>query len=170
MCGLSILCTKTCTVPPLAPLLTAAGTSFATVNLQWKLSDSGGAAIKGYVLHVKQRDEWIEKRVSRHLGSFELQGLECGTYYQMYLTAYNRAGMGAASEMVNVSTLGSAPSLKLTTTDYMAQSNRTVTKILLKDVWTGNGCGIRSFRVFYKGGDSPRWLSGRKRITEFGKI
>lgn len=70
-------------VPPLAPLMSAAGTSFSTVNLQWKLSDSGGAPIKGYVLHVKASDEWIERRLSRHLNAYELQGLECGTYYQV---------------------------------------------------------------------------------------
>ncbi|ODN00362.1 Down syndrome cell adhesion molecule-like protein Dscam2 [Orchesella cincta] len=128
-------------VPPLAPLMTAAGTSYSTVNLQWKLSDSGGAPVKGYVLHVKASDEWIERRLSRHLSAHELQGLECGTYYQMYLTASNRAGMGRASEMVNVSTLGSIPTLKLHSPQFMAQSNRTVTRVLLKDVWSGNGFG-----------------------------
>lgn len=69
----------------MAPLMTAAGTSYNTVNLQWKLSDSGGAPIKGFMLHVKASEEWIEKRISRHLSAYELQGLQCGTYYQVNL-------------------------------------------------------------------------------------
>lgn len=54
---------------------------------------------------------------------------------QLYLTAYNRAGMGRASELVNVSTLGSPPTLKLHSPEFMVQSNRSVTRVLLKDVW-----------------------------------
>jgi len=54
---------------------------------------------------------------------------------QMYLTGYNEVGMGRASDRVNVSTLGSPPTLTLSDPSYMAQVNRTLVRVFLKDVW-----------------------------------
>lgn len=53
----------------------------------------------------------------------------------MYLTAYNRAGMGHASELANVSTIGGVPTLTLSSPEYMVQSNKSLTRVLLKEIW-----------------------------------
>lgn len=53
----------------------------------------------------------------------------------MYLTAYNRAGMGRASEVVNISTFGSSPSLSLAVPQFMVETNQTWARVILRDVW-----------------------------------
>jgi hypothetical protein len=71
-------------VPPKGPVLNVTSISNAALNLQWKLWDSGGAMIKGYVLHFKAFDEWLERKISRYMNGYELKGLECGTRYQVW--------------------------------------------------------------------------------------
>ncbi|OXA64371.1 Down syndrome cell adhesion molecule-like protein Dscam2 [Folsomia candida] len=148
-------------VPPLGPLLNVAVNSHSSLNLQWKVSDTGGAPIRGYILHLKASGEWLERSISRHLTFYELRDLECGTEYQMYLVAFNRAGMGRASELLNVSTLGDPPSLSLVAPQFMVETNQTWARVLLRDVWSGNGCPLNKFQVLFKESGASHWQAGK---------
>lgn len=53
----------------------------------------------------------------------------------MYISAFNRAGMGRASQLVNATTLGYPPSLSLVAPQFMVETNSTWARILLLDVW-----------------------------------
>ncbi|XP_035702855.1 Down syndrome cell adhesion molecule-like protein Dscam2 isoform X2 [Folsomia candida] len=152
-------------VPPLGPLLNVAVNSHSSLNLQWKVSDTGGAPIRGYILHLKASGEWLERSISRHLTFYELRDLECGTEYQMYLVAFNRAGMGRASELLNVSTLGDPPSLSLVAPQFMVETNQTWARVLLRDVWSGNGCPLNKFQVLFKESGASHWQAVSAELT-----
>ena len=64
--------------------------------------------IKGYVLHTrKDVGEWKETTLGSEIRSYRLNNLDCGTRYEVYLSAFNKIGIGAPSEVLTMSTNGS---------------------------------------------------------------
>ncbi|XP_043471448.1 Down syndrome cell adhesion molecule-like protein Dscam2 isoform X2 [Leptopilina heterotoma] len=144
-------------VPPAAPLLHATSSTSNSINVQWKNGDDGGAPIRGYILHYKREfGEWEEVRVSHKINSHLLSQLWCGTDYQIYLTAYNRIGMGSPSEIVKSTTEGSKPA------DSPASGDRFITVnvswiILHLHMWNDGGCPITFFELEYKRSGEELW-------------
>ncbi|XP_018307185.1 Down syndrome cell adhesion molecule-like protein Dscam2 isoform X2 [Mycetomoellerius zeteki] len=144
-------------VPPAAPLLHATSTSSNSINVQWKNGDDGGSPIRGYILHYKRESgEWEEFKVSHKVSSFVLSRLWCGNDYQMYLTAYNRIGMGRPSEIVKATTKGSKPDDSPGTGDKFVTVNVSWITLHLS-TWNDGGCPITFFELEYRKSGESIW-------------
>ncbi|XP_011345914.1 Down syndrome cell adhesion molecule-like protein Dscam2 isoform X3 [Ooceraea biroi] len=144
-------------VPPAAPLLHATSTSSNSINVQWKNGDDGGSPIRGYILHYKRESgEWEEFKVSHKVSSFVLSRLWCGNDYQMYLTAYNRIGMGKPSEIVKATTKGSKPDDSPSTGDKFVTVNVSWITLHLS-MWNDGGCPITFFELEYRRSGESIW-------------
>ncbi|XP_029162197.1 Down syndrome cell adhesion molecule-like protein Dscam2, partial [Nylanderia fulva] len=144
-------------VPPAVPLLHATSTSSNSINVQWKNGDDGGSPIRGYILHYKRESgEWEEFKVSHKVSSFVLSRLWCGNNYQMYLTAYNRIGMGRPSEIVKATTKGSKPDDSPGTGDKFVTVNVSWITLHLS-TWNDGGCPITFFELEYKKSGENIW-------------
>ncbi|EFN70076.1 Down syndrome cell adhesion molecule, partial [Camponotus floridanus] len=144
-------------VPPAVPLLHATSTSSNSINVQWKNGDDGGSPIRGYILHYKRESgEWEEFKVSHKVSSFVLSRLWCGNNYQMYLTAYNRIGMGRPSEIVKAITKGSKPDESPGTGDKFITVNVSWITLHLS-TWNDGGCPITFFELEYRKSSENIW-------------
>lgn len=157
-------------VPPNAPLLHATSATSNSINLQWKNGDDGGAPIRGYILHYKREfGEWEEAKVSHKINSFLLSDLWCGTDYQIYLTAYNRIGMGSPSEVVKAVTEGSKPADSPGSADKFITCN--VSWIILHlQGWQDGGCPITFFELEYKKNGEELWTLVSNNIEVNNKV
>ena len=71
-------------------------------------------------------------------------------YLQLYLTGFNAAGIGKASNILkNLTTLGGVPQLNLPTPEMMLQVNTTWIRVKLAG-WSDNGCPIKQCRVLFR--------------------
>ncbi|XP_076282094.1 cell adhesion molecule Dscam2 isoform X2 [Lasioglossum baleicum] len=137
-------------VPPASPLLHATSATSDSINVQWKNGDDGGAPIRGYILHYKREaGEWEEVKVSHKINSFVLSPLWCGNDYQMYLTAYNRIGMGSPSEIVKATTKGSKPDDSPSNSEKFVTVNVSWITLHL-GMWNDGGCPITYFELEYR--------------------
>ncbi|XP_015600048.1 Down syndrome cell adhesion molecule-like protein Dscam2 isoform X2 [Cephus cinctus] len=137
-------------VPPAAPLLHGTSATTNSINVQWKHGDDGGSPIRGYILHYKRElGEWEEVKVSHKINSFLLSQLWCGTDYQVYLTAYNRIGMGSPSEIVKATTAGSKPEASPSSGERFITVNISWITLHLY-TWNDGGCPITYFELEYK--------------------
>lgn len=145
-------------MPPAAPLLHATSATSNSINVQWKNGDDGGAPIRGYILHFKREfGEWEEIKLSHKSNSYQLSQLWCGTNYQIYLTAYNRIGMGSPSEIVKATTEGSKPD------DSPANGGEKFITVNVSwitmhlQTWNDGGCPITYFELQYKRSGEELW-------------
>ncbi|XP_034170916.1 cell adhesion molecule Dscam2 isoform X3 [Osmia lignaria lignaria] len=144
-------------VPPAAPFLHATSATSNSINVQWKNGDDGGAPIRGYILHYKRESgEWEEVKVSHKINSFVLSRLWCGNDYQMYLTAYNRIGMGSPSEIVKATTKGSKPEDSPSNGDKFVTVNVSWITLHLS-TWNDGGCPITYFELEYRKNGEDIW-------------
>ena len=64
-------------------------------------------ACAGYVLNYKlDGGDWEEYKLDPRETHHLLQGLVCGSKYQLFLTAFNKIGTGKPSEIVEAKTEG----------------------------------------------------------------
>ncbi|XP_076177155.1 cell adhesion molecule Dscam2 isoform X1 [Ptiloglossa arizonensis] len=144
-------------VPPEDPLLHATSATSNSINVQWKNGDDGGAPIRGYILHYKRESgEWEEMKVSHKINSFVLSRLWCGNDYQMYLTAYNRIGMGSPSEIVKATTKGSKPDDSPSNGEKFVTVNVSWITLHLS-MWNDGGCPITYFELEYRKNGEDIW-------------
>lgn len=144
-------------VPPASPLLHATSTTTNSINVQWKNGDDGGAPIRGYIIHFKREyGEWEEIKLSHKSNHYALSQLLCGTDYQMYLTAYNRIGMGAPSDIVKATTEGSKPEDSPASGDKFITVNISWLTLHLH-TWGDGGCPITHFEVEYRRVHEELW-------------
>ncbi|XP_076675907.1 cell adhesion molecule Dscam2 isoform X2 [Andrena cerasifolii] len=155
----SIMHRLTVQVPPAAPLLHATSTTSNSINVQWKSGDDGGAQIRGYILHYKRESgEWEEVKVSYNINSYVLSRLWCGNVYQMYMTAFNRIGMGSPSEIVKATTKGSKPEDPPSNADKFVIVNVSWITLHL-GMWNDGGCPITYFELEYRKNGENIWTS-----------
>lgn len=144
-------------VPPAAPILHAIGTSSNSINVQWKMTDDGDSPIKGYILHYKRESgEWEEFKVSHKVNTFVLSRLWCGNDYQVYMTAYNRIGMGKPSKIFKATTKGSKPDDSPGNGDKFVTVNVSWITLHLS-MWNDGGCPITYFELEYKKSGEGIW-------------
>ncbi|XP_071549821.1 cell adhesion molecule Dscam1-like [Panulirus ornatus] len=135
-------------VPPSPPLVFVSDVTTSTLTVRWRTADSGGAPLLGYYLHEKREfGEWRRMEVPADADSYTLTGLQCGTRYQVYVSAYNHVGASQPSDAIPTKTLGREPIVP-------AQSSLlrvNVTSISLNlAAWLDGGCPITSMVVEYK--------------------
>lgn len=64
-------------------------------------------SFSGFILTYKgTAGQWHETRLPASRQNFVLENLQCGTSYQIVLTAVNSVGHGEPSEMIQVTTNG----------------------------------------------------------------
>lgn len=80
---LNLLLNTFFTVPPHPPQLFIVGISYTSITIQWKVSDFGDAPLKGFILHLKESEEWTEQHISRHNNEYLITNLMCGKNYQV---------------------------------------------------------------------------------------
>ncbi|XP_071538392.1 cell adhesion molecule Dscam1-like [Panulirus ornatus] len=135
-------------VPPSPPLAYVSDVTSTTLTVRWRSTDSGAAPVLGYYLYEKREfGEWRRVEVPADADSYTLTGLQCGTRYQVYVSAYNHVGASQPSEAIPTKTLGREPVVP-------AQSSLlriNVTSISLNlAAWLDGGCAITSLVVEYK--------------------
>ena len=61
----------------------------------------------GYVLNYKRDGgDWEEYKLDSRETHHLLRGLQCGSKYQLFLTAFNKIGTGKPSEILQAKTKG----------------------------------------------------------------
>ncbi|XP_069185985.1 cell adhesion molecule Dscam1 isoform X2 [Procambarus clarkii] len=151
----SITYAVTVQVPPSPPLVYVSDVTSTTLTVRWRTTNSGGAPILGYYLHEKREfGEWRRVEVPAHADSYTLTGLQCGTRYQVYVSAHNHVGASQPSDPIPTKTLGREPIVP-------AQSSLlrvNVTSISLNlAAWLDGGCPITSMVVEYKERGLTSW-------------
>lgn len=121
------------------------------------MTDDGDSPIKGYILHYKRESgEWEEFRVSHKVNTFVLSRLWCGNDYQVYMTAYNRIGMGKPSKIFKATTKGSKPDDSPGNGDKFVTVNVSWITLHLS-MWNDGGCPITYFELEYKKSGESIW-------------
>ncbi|KAG7174552.1 Down syndrome cell adhesion molecule-like protein 2-like 6 [Homarus americanus] len=151
----SITYAVTVQVPPSPPLVYVSDVTATTLTVRWRTPNAGGAPILGYYLHEKREfGEWRRVEVPPDADSYTLTGLQCGTRYQVYVSAYNHVGASQPSDAIPTKTLGREPIVP-------AQSSLlrvNVTSISLNlAAWLDGGCPITSMVVEYKERGLTSW-------------
>lgn len=78
-----------------------------SIRIEWQAYDVN--PIDGFVISFKtDPDDWSERQAMSKLNGFTLNGLKCGTKYQITVAAFNKAGRGDTSEPLVVATAGSS--------------------------------------------------------------
>lgn len=62
----------------------------------------------GYILHWREQGlEWAEVQLPSEKSNHKFSGLNCGSVYQFYITAFNSMGKGQPSDVILAKTEGS---------------------------------------------------------------
>ncbi|KAG8223601.1 hypothetical protein J437_LFUL004125, partial [Ladona fulva] len=138
--------------PPHSPQvsLTSTTTSSITMRLKPHPTDTN-TPLHGYTVHYKPEfGEWETTQVAAGQepnggqNKYTLEGLWCGTRYQIYVTAYNNIGTGEPSDILNTRTKGSKPILP-ELGRFLEVSTNSVTLHLSS--WSDGGCPMLYFVV-----------------------
>lgn len=79
------------TAPPLPPEVTVTATTTDDIVLKLKPNDTDATPITGYTLHYKSEfGEWESIQISNDVKKYVIEGLICGSRYQLYVTGNNR--------------------------------------------------------------------------------
>ena len=90
-CGIFSYSDILITVPPSPPTIHATTSGSSSLSVTWRGGDDGGAPVLGLTLsYKKEYGGWKEETVPASHSSHVLQGLSCGTRYQIFVTAYNK--------------------------------------------------------------------------------
>ncbi|KAG8327837.1 hypothetical protein J6590_009639 [Homalodisca vitripennis] len=145
-------------VPPSAPVVGISSTGSSWLYLQWSIVDTGGSAVRGYVINYRQQEpgEWEERPVSRDSSSYRLTGLTCGIEYHIQVMAFNLVGSGAPSPIVVAKTDGNKPG-QPSHAEFLDPNSTSIT--LHMKAWHDNGCPITSFSVEYREGSHHEWIT-----------
>lgn len=66
----------------------------------------------GYIINYKsQAGDWEEKKITGLRSGYVLNGLRCGTKYQISIIPYNRAGRAPSSDLLTSTTAGNGKSV-----------------------------------------------------------
>ncbi|ODN04431.1 Down syndrome cell adhesion molecule-like protein Dscam2 [Orchesella cincta] len=154
--------------PPQPPILQIAEASYEALRLTWTPMSDGGSPIKGYLINYKRAGgDWDEYEVGPRATSHVLQGLVCGSSYQVFITAFNKIGSGLPSDILTRSTKGSAPVAPKK--QEMLHGNHSTISVRL-DQWHDNGCPIIRFMVEYKTPSEKNWHRVPIEVTGGPKI
>ena len=91
-----------------------------------------------------------------------LRPLQCGSPYQVFITAFNRIGSGLPSDILKARTLGNLPQGPKKDTVFLSNHNHThsspTTISLNLDQWRDNGCPILRYMIEYKHAGERSWM------------
>ncbi|GFW83139.1 down syndrome cell adhesion molecule homolog [Trichonephila clavipes] len=97
--------------PPKPPFLKVAETTTSTIFLEWETVNGKETPVSGYVLHWREQGlEWAEVQIPSEKANHKFTGLNCGTSYKFYVTAFNSMGKGQPSDVITAKTEGTVRS------------------------------------------------------------
>ncbi|XP_071450798.1 cell adhesion molecule Dscam2-like [Hetaerina americana] len=136
-------------VAPSPPRLTLRKADAETIRIQWRLGDSGGSPVTGFILNYKREfGEWEEKvELEPDTREYTIKGLKCGSTYHLRLAVKNIVGTSQFSATLSVTTKGSAPQVPKQE-DFLQTNSTSVTMNL--DAWPTGGCPLLYLVAEYK--------------------
>ncbi|GAB6021006.1 Down syndrome cell adhesion molecule-like protein 1 [Chamberlinius hualienensis] len=143
--------------PPNSPEFDVTSVTSDAMELRWKTTSSKIFRVKGYTLHIKKDGGgWKDIPVTSDARSYRVNSLDCGTRYEIYMSAFNKIGISASSPIYKFSTNGSVPTspMKL---DMLEEDSTSVSLYL--NTWKSNGCPIQYFMVEYAAKSSNQWTT-----------
>ncbi|XP_022242324.1 Down syndrome cell adhesion molecule homolog [Limulus polyphemus] len=149
--------------PPVSPKLNVVGSSTSNIRLSWEGNTLSNDPVSGYLLYYKSNnEEWKERSLPGNNKKYTVEGLNCGSHYQLYLLAFNSAGKSEPSELISTKTEGMAPVAP--EKQSLLVTNRTSVTVLLTS-WHDGGCPIESFSVSYKVHTEDSWRTVSSSIS-----
>ncbi|KRF98106.1 uncharacterized protein Dwil_GK22019, isoform BQ [Drosophila willistoni] len=141
--------------PPQSPHVTLSATTTDTLTVKLKPHEGDTAPLHGYTLHYKPEfGEWETAEVSVESQKQNIEGLLCGSRYQVYATGFNNIGAGEASDILNTRTKGQKPKLP-EKPRFIEVSSNSVS--LHFKAWKDGGCPMSHFVVESKKRDQIEW-------------
>ncbi|GAB6020838.1 hypothetical protein CHUAL_003492 [Chamberlinius hualienensis] len=141
--------------PPSPPQLQIQSTTTNSIEIQWKMSEDKQNKLKGFTIYVRKHDDkWKEINVESSQRTRKIDGLECGTKYDISMAAHNSIGTGDKLEMVSITTNGSVPTPP-SKSDLIEESTNAVSLYL--NTWKSNGCPIQYYVVEYAQRSVKEW-------------
>lgn len=142
-------------LPPIPPTVEVVHSSSSSIELKWKLNRIVGQ-VKGYVLHVRREfGDWKEISLDADVASYKLNGLDCGTNYEIVMAAFNKIGLGDKSQPMLAPTNGSAPGPP-PKEDLLEETASSVSINL--NAWKIHSCPILYYIVEYKVRGTSEWV------------
>uniref|UniRef100_T1JES3 Down syndrome cell adhesion molecule-like protein Dscam2 n=1 Tax=Strigamia maritima TaxID=126957 RepID=T1JES3_STRMM len=148
---------------PGVPFVEISLVTTSSIDVQWKVDRNGGSPIQGYKLYYK-RDygDWEIIDLDGAMNSYHLDGLDCGTKYQLYMVAYNKLGQGKATHVIAAETKGGIP-ISPSKSKLIEEGSTFITINL--DSWLVDKCPIIYFVIEYKTRNSAQWRLLSNAIT-----
>ncbi|RWS15708.1 Down syndrome cell adhesion molecule-like protein, partial [Dinothrombium tinctorium] len=150
--------------PPPAPQLSVVSVDYTSVEISWnfeeaymKAHEKDDLVINGYFLYYKSHHSvWEEKQIMGQVLSHTFHNLQCGTFHQFYVIAYNSIGKGDPSQVISAKTKGSAVPIAPSQQQFTSVNSTTVS--LNMNSWKAIGCPITSFAIQYKPKTYNEWI------------
>ncbi|XP_075224355.1 Down syndrome cell adhesion molecule 1 isoform X5 [Lycorma delicatula] len=141
--------------PPHKPQVTLTATTTNSITMKLKPHPGDNEPIHGYTVRYKPEfGDWDTVQVSATTQKYTLEGLWCGSRYQIVVTAYNSIGTGDESDMLNTRTKGSKPIIP-EASRFIEVSTNSITLHL--SAWSDGGCPMLYFVVEHKKKSQLDW-------------
>nr|XP_027209811.1 Down syndrome cell adhesion molecule-like protein Dscam2 [Penaeus vannamei] len=143
--------------------------SSTTNSIEVKLTPSmidDTTPIHGYTIYYKPEFSTLETvQVPASTRSYLLEGLWCGSRYQIYASAYNKKGTSESSEILNTRTKGKKPEIP--------EVHRVVEVFpmaieLHLEAWGDGGCPMNYFALEYKPRHQTEWITASNQVRPIG--
>uniref|UniRef100_A0A8D8VA62 Down syndrome cell adhesion molecule-like protein Dscam2 n=3 Tax=Cacopsylla melanoneura TaxID=428564 RepID=A0A8D8VA62_9HEMI len=145
-------------MPPSPVILKLVDKGSSWLDLDWRVENSGGSPIRGFILKFKRSDlsEWNDISLPRDIHNYKLKDLICGKEYDVEVSSYNSVGAGEAVKSVPLQTQGGKP---LRPTAHQLIIANTTSFLLDLNTWLDNGCKITSFSIEYREVMRSEWIT-----------
>ncbi|XP_050441202.1 cell adhesion molecule Dscam2 isoform X2 [Adelges cooleyi] len=146
-------------VPPPPPKLSIHVEQTDSLHLKWTDTAEPDVPILGYIINYKrEHGDWEEIQIDGKSHSRVLQNLNCGTKYQVYITAFNKIGTGLPCDIMTAYTKGSVPVPPVLSLEAVTYNSSAISAWL--DHWNDGGCGILYYAVEWRQPKlSDEWVS-----------
>ncbi|KAK3862534.1 hypothetical protein Pcinc_031611 [Petrolisthes cinctipes] len=153
--------------PPHPPATTLQSTTTNSIEVKLKPSAIDDTTpIHGYTIHYKPEfSNWESVQVPANTRSYTLEGLWCGSRYQIYASAYNKIGTGESSDILNTRTKGKKPEVP-EVHRFVEVSTASITLHL--NAWQDGGCPMNYFVVEYKARHQSEWTMASNQVKPIG--
>ncbi len=142
--------------PPEMPQLSVTPTSTSSIRLWWSKPSGSSSKLPVLEYAVLFRPAYTgtaiqEKIVDGNEDGTVLDGLLCGTQYELQVQARNQIGPGLKSPILRAMTRGSGPTLPEVSSLFGFSAGLPATLFLHLDHWPTGGCRISSLQVEKRG-------------------
>ncbi|XP_063593040.1 cell adhesion molecule Dscam2-like [Penaeus indicus] len=146
-------------VPPTAPSVHIADATSSTLTVSWAAGDTGGAPVRAWAVWWRAAvggGVWHTRELGRTHSRHVINELQCGTEYQVYVTARTHVGVSPPSRPLTARTSGSPPVAP--PTRHVASGNSTGVWAWLGR-WADGGCPITHFTLELRRPRDPSWTT-----------